>query len=126
MHGIRIMLAVALLALVTGCGGNNYSSTPSTPSPTPAPSAATINIPAGGRTLGAAAYVPNPATVSQGAVVTWSNADSSTHDMVSDTGAFDSGRVAPNGSVTLTFATKGSFPYHCSLHPSMTGTIVVQ
>jgi len=46
--------------------------------------------------------------------------------MVSDTGAFDSGRVSANGSASVTFATSGSFPYHCSIHPGMVGTIVVQ
>jgi plastocyanin len=73
-----------------------------------------------------AAFVPNPVNVSQGGVITWSNTDSTTHDMVSDTGVWDSGRIAPNGNFNFTFAAKGSYPYHCSIHPSMTGTIVVQ
>ena len=130
MTGIRIVLAGFLVALVAGCSGGSSSSTPSTPSPTPAPApapaAVTINIPSGARTLGTASYVPNPATVSQGTVVTWSNSDTSTHDIVSDTGVFDSGRVAQNGTFNFTFTGKGSFPYHCSIHPTMTGTIVVQ
>ena len=46
--------------------------------------------------------------------------------MVSDTGLFDSGRVTANGTVSVTFATRGTFPYHCSIHPGMIGTIVVQ
>ena len=73
-----------------------------------------------------AAFVPNPVTITSGAVITWSNTDSATHDMVSDTGLWDSGRMAPSGSFNVTFASKGSFPYHCSIHSSMTGTIVVQ
>ena len=127
----RIVFAVVLTALITGCGGST-ASTPSTPSPAPSPSpapapvASTITIQTSARTLGTAAYVPNPITVSQGAVITWSNIDAATHDMASDTGAWDSGRIAPNGSFNFTFATKGTFPYHCSIHPSMTGTIVVQ
>ena len=56
----------------------------------------------------------------------WSNTDSTTHDMVSDTGVWDSGRVAPGGGFTFTFTSKGTYPYHCTIHPSMTGTIVVQ
>jgi len=70
--------------------------------------------------------MPNPATVSQGTVVTWSNTDSVVHDMVADTGEFASGRVAANGTVSVTFSTKGTFPYHCSINPGMVGTIVVQ
>jgi plastocyanin len=119
--------------LVTACG-SGYSSTPSNPSPTPTPaaappsasSAATITIQTSARTLGMAAFVPNPVNVSQGGVVSWSNTDSTTHDMVSDTGLWDSGRIAPGGGFNFAFATKGSYPYHCSIHPSMTGTIVVQ
>ena len=114
--------------LLAGCGSTS-SSSPSTTSPTPAPSAAagtTISIPADARTLGAGAYVPNPATVSAGTVVTWTNTDSTTHDMVADAGAFDSGRVGPNGTFSFTFSQRGTYAYHCSIHPSMTGTIVVQ
>ena len=130
---MRIILVAPLLALLAGCGGT--TSTPSTPSPQPAPSpspspapsgATTVTIPSGARTLGSGAYVPNPVTVSQGTVVTWSNNDSIVHDMVSDTGAFDSGRVGANGTVSVTFSTRGTFPYHCSIHPGMVGTIVVQ
>ena len=130
MLDVRIVPAAVLLALIIGCGGGN-SPAPSTPSPTPTPTpsattAATITIQTSARTLGMAAFVPNPVNVSQGGVITWSNTDSTTHDMVSDTGVWDSGRIAPNGNFNFTFAAKGSYPYHCSIHPSMTGTIVVQ
>lgn len=130
---MRIVLVAPLLALLAGCGGT--TSTPSAPSPQPAPApspspapsgAATVTIPQGARTLGSGAYVPNPVTVSRGTVVTWSNTDSIVHDMVSDTGVFDSGRVGANGTVSVTFSTTGTFPYHCSIHPGMIGTIVVQ
>jgi plastocyanin len=70
--------------------------------------------------------VPNPATVAQGAVVSWSNTDSTTHDIVSDTGVWDSGRLATGDSFRFSFALRGTYPYHCSIHPGMTGTIVVQ
>jgi plastocyanin len=133
----RISAFLLLIAFVSGCG-SGYSSAPSpsspspTPSPTPSPSpapsgsAAAISIPANARTLGTGAFVPNPATVAQGAVVTWSNTDSTNHDIVSDTGAWDSGRLATGDSFRFTFATRGTYPYHCSLHPGMNGTIVVQ
>ena len=134
----RLISAVVLLVLITACGGESYSS-PSTPSPSPTPapspaptpspsasSASTITIQANGRTLGTAAFVPNPVNISQGGVITWSNTDTTTHDMVSDAGVWDSGRIAPSGSFNFTFAAKGSYPYHCSIHPNMTGTIVVQ
>ena len=130
MSRVRISLAILFTLAVTGCGG--YSSSPSTPSPTPGPSPSpsptgtTITIPSNARSLGTAAYSPNPATVTQGTVVTWTNTDSTTHDMVADGGAFDSGRVGQNGTFSFTFSQRGTYTYHCSIHPSMTGTVVVQ
>ena len=56
----------------------------------------------------------------------WSNADSTTHDVVADAGAFDSGRMGPNGAFSFTFSQRGTYAYHCTIHPTMTGTIVVQ
>jgi plastocyanin len=124
----RFLSLLLLLGVTAGCGGSSSSTpSPSAPSPTPSGSTSTtITIPTNARTLGTAAYLPNPATVAQGAVVTWSNTDSTAHDIVSDSGAFDSGRMAPNDNFKFTFASKGTFPYHCSIHPGMTGTIVVQ
>ena len=133
----RVSLPLLFVLFVTGCGsGYSSSPSPSSPSPTPSPapapspapsgSTAAITIPTNARTLGTGAFVPNPAAVAQGTVVTWSNSDSTNHDIVSDTGIWDSGRLAAGESFRFTFATKGTYPYHCSLHPGMNGTIVVQ
>ena len=122
----HLICVLVLSASITACSSSSDSS-PSTPSPTPSPAgAATVNIPTNARTLGASAYVPNPVTVAPGAVVTWSNSDSTTHDVVADGGVFDSGRMNQSGSFSLTFTQKGTYTYHCSIHPTMTGTIVVQ
>jgi plastocyanin len=61
-----------------------------------------------------------------GTAVTWTNNDSTTHNVISDSNVFTSGNLAPNAIFTYTFNSKGTFPYHCSIHPSMKGTIVVQ
>jgi plastocyanin len=124
----HLTCVLVLSALTTACSSSSNAS-PSTPSPTPSPAptgAATVNIPTNARTLGASAYVPNPVTISQGAVVTWSNTDSTTHDVVADGGSFDSGRMNQNGNFSFTFTQKGTYTYHCSIHPTMTGTVVVQ
>lgn len=69
----------------------------------------------------------NPATlnVQVGTTVTWTNKDSATHRVVSDTGLFNSGDLTTGMSYNYTFNQTGSFSYHCSIHPSMTGTVVV-
>ena len=127
----RLLCLVVLTAPLVGCSSYSPSTPSPAPSPTPVPSpgpagSAAVNIPTNARALGASAYAPNPVTVSQGAVVTWSNSDATTHDVVADGGAFDSGRMNQNGTFSFTFAQKGTYTYHCSIHPTMTGTVIVQ
>lgn len=122
---------IMLLALVlNGCGGgdgstydgsNNTSST-----------VKTVTCPASGTTDVAIenfAYSPGSVSVSVNSVVKWSNLDSSTHTVTSTTapsgGSFDV-QVNPGSSVCLSFTAAGTYNYHCSIHPSMTGSVAVQ
>lgn len=68
----------------------------------------------------------NPATltIKAGATVTWTNQDSATHRIKSD--AFDSSDLGNGQSFSFTFKNVGVFNYNCSIHPSMTGKIIVQ
>ena len=70
-------------------------------------------------------FTPSSLTVAKGSTVTWMNQDGVTHDPTSDTGDWNLS-VAPGTSKTETFNTAGTFKYHCTIHPYMTGTIVVQ
>jgi len=72
------------------------------------------------------AYTPNAITVSVGGTVTWTNNDSTSHTSTANGGAWNSGSIAPGGKFTMTFSAAGSFPYHCSIHPGMVGTVTVQ
>jgi plastocyanin len=64
--------------------------------------------------------------VSAGTTVTWSNGDTITHTATADGGQFNSGAIAAGGKFSFTFQTTGTFPYHCTIHPGMVGTVVVQ
>lgn|SRR5487761_2312851 len=64
--------------------------------------------------------------ISAGATVTWTNLDNTTHTVTADDGSFNSGNIGTGQKYTHTFQTAGTIPYHCSFHPMMTGTIVVQ
>jgi plastocyanin len=73
------------------------------------------------------AFDPSAVTIPSGATVIWTNKDSATHTIVSDRGnEISSGAVSQGESYAHTFNAPGSYPYHCGIHPSMKGTIVVE
>src|SRR6476469_2603930 len=65
-------------------------------------------------------------TVKDGATVTWTNGDDIPHTVVSKDGLFKSKVLDTGDHFSFTFAKPGRFGYFCSLHPHMTGTIVVK
>lgn len=65
-------------------------------------------------------------TVKPGATVTWTNADDIPHTVVSKDGLFKSKVLDTGERFSFTFAKPGQFGYFCSLHPHMTGTVVVK
>jgi len=71
------------------------------------------------------AFAPPSATIAPGENITWQNADPVAHTATSDTGAFDTGSIAPGANKTVSFASAGTYTYHCAIHPSMKGTITV-
>jgi len=69
----------------------------------------------------------NPATltVPVGTTVTWTNQDEEPHTVAAKDGSFHSPGMDSHGTYSFTFATAGSYDYICSIHPFMTGTVVV-
>jgi plastocyanin len=72
------------------------------------------------------AFSPDSVTVGVGESVTWTNEDAVAHTATGSGGAFDTERLDPGESTTITFATAGSYAYVCAIHPTMTGTVVVE
>lgn len=70
-------------------------------------------------------FGPNSVTIEAGTSVTWVNNDLVTHTATGVGGAFDTGEIAAGASVSVTFDTPGAYAYTCTIHPDMTGTIVV-
>ena len=70
------------------------------------------------------AFNPASANADVNGFVTWNNSDSPTHTVTFDNGP-DCGTIASGASQTVQFATAGTFAYHCRIHPSMKGKIVV-
>jgi len=75
------------------------------------------------------AFDPSTLTVKSGTAVMWTNQDGAPHAIVSDIGspvAYSSGSIPPGSFYGFGFTQQGTYTYHCSIHPSMKGTIIVQ
>src|SRR5205085_2115365 len=83
-------------------------------------SAATVSV-----KIVAGAFDPANVTVSAGDTVTWTNATSGNHQIVSDEGTFASGTLQPGQSYSFTFKAAGKFGYHDGLHPLIKGSVTV-
>jgi amicyanin len=116
-----------------------YAGTSGPPSPLPtampsmsgmpmtAPAAASAAKPAAGNaiTILNFAFGPQVVTVKLGTTVHWANRDSEAHTVTSDTGAFNSPVLQPGAGYSYTFTKPGTYAYHCTIHPFMTGKVVV-
>src|SRR6266852_648541 len=77
-------------------------------------------------------FNPNPANVAPGTEVDWKNGDTASHTVTSGqpsdnvTGSvFDSGLIKPGQDFKFTFQNEGTFNYFCTVHPWMTGQVIV-
>src|SRR6478609_6278297 len=71
-------------------------------------------------------FGPETLTVPVGATVTWVNRDDIPHTVVSTEGVFKSKVRDTDEKFSFTFTKAGTYPYFCSVHPKMTGKVVVQ
>jgi plastocyanin len=147
MSTLRITaLALAVVLTAVGCAGA-ASPTPSVEapslSPAPSPSASPAESPSSSPAAAASAspaastsaanaveikgfaFNPPSITVKVGAKVTWTNQDSTGHTVTFDQGSDTSDTLANGATYSEDFATAGTFAYHCRIHPSMKGTVVV-
>jgi plastocyanin len=85
----------------------------------PTPAAAAV-------TIGNFTFKNQVMTVKAGTTITWTNADDIPHTVTSTTGAFKSKVLDSGDKFSFTFAKAGQFGYFCSLHPHMTGTVIVK
>lgn len=71
------------------------------------------------------AFHPGTLRVPRGSRVTFTNSSSVTHT-ATRAGSFDTRRIAPGASATVRFGRRGTFAYHCKIHPFMKGKVVVE
>jgi plastocyanin len=71
-------------------------------------------------------FAPAQLTVKPGTTVTWRNEDDIPHTVASASRLFKSKALDTDDSFSFTFTAPGTYEYFCSLHPRMTGTVVVE
>ena len=71
-------------------------------------------------------FGPQTITVPVGTTVTWTNSDDIPHTAVSTDGVFKSKVLDTDEKFSYTFAKAGTYPYYCTIHPKMTGQVVVR
>ena len=103
------LMMVMLAVIVAGCGSNTQ----------------------GQATLGKntviiedAAFQPDELTINKGEAITWINQDSMDHTVTGE--SFDSGILDKDAEYRFTFSEAGTFDYTCTLHPYMTGRVIVK
>lgn len=108
----------------------NTAPTPTQPATKPTPKTTTKTAPAlrtSTVTIVNMAFSPQILAVTTGDTVVWSNKDTRSHTTVSDNALiWDSGNISPNAGYKRVFSAPGSYTYHCGIHPSMVGTIIVR
>ncbi|MDD4931589.1 MAG: cupredoxin domain-containing protein [Candidatus Colwellbacteria bacterium] len=71
-------------------------------------------------------FEPSDIRIAQGGRVIWVNDDVVVHTVTSDKGLFDSREINGSGSFEKVFDKKGDYEYHCKLHQSMKGKVIVK
>jgi plastocyanin len=112
-------LALATLLLLAACGGGGSAG------------GGTKGIGSAGPTPGAIvmkdfSFQPGSIDVTAGTSVTWTNDDPEAHTVTADDNSFDSKQMASGQTFSFTFQKAGTYKYHCSIHPSMVGQVVVK
>lgn len=118
MKKTSVSLAVAFVVLAilsAGCAQQAAAPTQEIPTQVSSSSAVTIQ---------GFAFSPQTLTIKAGTTVTWTNNDTAAHTVVSS--SFTSEQLGKGQTYEYTFSQPGTFDYHCSIHPSMTGQIIVQ
>src|SRR3990167_8555008 len=116
--GIGVVLVLGLLIVVyvkyLNKGGDETVTPVETSSQTLGQNTVTI------KNLG---FSPANLEVIKGTKVTWINEDSVDHTVISDGNKFNSGNLSKGGKFEFTTTDAGTYSYHCSIHPSMTGQL---
>lgn len=132
---LRLGALVATAALALAACSSSGGATAAPASQPAASSAASAPAAAGGACSagtgsGTAAQIkdftfPSGLSVAAGSAISWTNGDSTNHTVTLDDGSCDT-PVNAGETVTVTYNTPGTFAFHCTIHPNMTGSLEVK
>jgi plastocyanin len=134
---LAALVATAALALAACASGGATAAPASQPAATTAASApaAPASAAAGGACSvgtgsGTPAQIkdfafPTGLSIAAGSAISWTNGDSANHTVTFDDGSCDT-PVNAGATVTVTYNTPGTFAFHCTIHPNMTGSLEVK
>jgi plastocyanin len=125
MRGILLALCAVVALAAAGCGGSdNGGSTSSAPASTSSSSSS-----GGGGVaikMQNIAFDPKAVTVKVGQKITWTNDDSTDHNVTANSGAdFKSDNFGKGGTFSFTPTKAGTIKYVCTIHPGMDATVTV-
>ena len=121
-----IIIGVLLLVIIIGIWvySYSYSATPSSGNANQqakSPTGSDINI-----NIKDFAFDPSSTTINVGDRVIWTNSDSVEHSIISNNGEFSSGNLLTAATFSYVFSKAGTYKYHCGIHSSMQGTVIVR
>jgi plastocyanin len=122
MRGSSIGMLLIVFGAASACSdANGLGAMPV--APTPPSHVVTIDV---AEVNGPYSFFPSPAMVATGQTVVWMNSDTVTHHVVFDeNAAMDTGALAPGTTSQPMAIGAGTWNYHCSIHPTMVGTLTV-
>lgn len=118
-----ILLTLSLLG--AGCLPSYKTSAPpafppaNNNQPTPSPSIGGIEV-----QIQNFSFLPAELTVKVGTTVKWTNQDAIPHTVSGD--GLESGTLGTRDNFSFTFNQSGAYNYHCAIHPSMIGKVIVE
>lgn len=113
---MRELVFAALVAAMAACGGGSSTGTGSC-----GQSGANANVNA----TDSKVFSPVGTTITHGQSVCWQDNGTFSHTVTSDDGTSFNSPLGPGQTFVHTFPAAGSFPYHCTIHSGMTGTVTV-
>jgi plastocyanin len=123
MRVFSIGIGLAICVATSACGSAGQPDfIPTAPTLAATSHIVTIDI---AEVNGPYSFYPSPATIQDDQVIVWRNGDTVTHHLVFDDGSIDTGTLAPGTLSQPIPVGTGNRSYHCTIHPTMVGTVVV-